>query len=415
MEVEGTPLLQVVSVTTAQGARRSSLAVASRWWAVARLWWRSSDRKRAWTYVAACAAFSLANVGLLLWISYAQNALQSSLSEKQAGAHGWGRRSVPALASGCTCVPACGPALLGCLLAPAPAADSARCLRPAPSAARFPRPSGQQPRRSTLLLPCSSPADGFYAAVRDFVLIIILATPLFALTDYVDSCLTVAWRRWLTQHMLRCGVKRRCLKARRGAPAPPARAWAAHEGPHATPACCWPSATAWCGPPTAAAGTSGETASGAQVRPPRSTHSRTHPTPPTHTRTHAHVHTTTTTTLTSTTRSAYFAHHAYFKLKLDPQAIDNPDQRICEDVRAFCATSVGLAVSIVRKVFNCVAFAGGREAGRAARQRAARLGWLGSALCGRAQAAAPMPARGAGWLQARTSRTGASSCWPVWR
>ncbi|KAL4446294.1 hypothetical protein ABPG77_003101 [Micractinium sp. CCAP 211/92] len=184
MEVEGAPLLQGVAVTSAQGPHRSSLAVASRWWSVARLWWRSSDHRRAWTYVAACAAFSLANVGLLLWISYAQNALQSSLSEKQA--------------------------------------------------------------------------DGFYAAVRDFVMIIILATPLFALTDYVDSCLTVAWRRWLTQHMLR----------------------------------------------------------------------------------------------------TYFAHHAYFKLKLDPQAIDNPDQRICEDVRAFCSTSVGLTVSIARKIVNCVAFAG---------------------------------------------------------
>lgn len=43
--------------------------------------------------------------------------------------------------------------------------------------------------------PCLSPGS--------FVMIIILATPLFALTDYVDSCLTVAWRRWLTQHMLR--------------------------------------------------------------------------------------------------------------------------------------------------------------------------------------------------------------------
>ncbi|KAL4423783.1 hypothetical protein ABPG75_001084 [Micractinium tetrahymenae] len=184
MEMEGASLLQAVTVTSAKGSQRSSLAVASRWWSVARLWWRSGDRRRAWTYVGACAAFSLANVGLLLWISYAQNALQSSLSEKQA--------------------------------------------------------------------------DGFYAAIRDYVVIIIMAAPLFALTDYVDSCLTVAWRRWLTQHMLR----------------------------------------------------------------------------------------------------TYFAHHAYFKLKLDPQAIDNPDQRICEDVRAFCATSVGLTVSIMRKVFNGVAFAG---------------------------------------------------------
>ncbi len=94
MEVEGAPLLQGVAVTSAQGPHRSSLAVASRWWSVARLWWRSSDRRRAWTYVAACAAFSLANVGLLLWISYAQNALQSSLSEKQAGGWAWDHRCI---------------------------------------------------------------------------------------------------------------------------------------------------------------------------------------------------------------------------------------------------------------------------------------------------------------------------------
>lgn len=100
MEVEGAPLLQGVAVTSAQGARRSSLAVASRWWSVARLWWRSSDRRRAWTYVATCAAFSLANVGLLLWISYAQNALQSSLSEKQAGASAQGQRRTSSWAGG---------------------------------------------------------------------------------------------------------------------------------------------------------------------------------------------------------------------------------------------------------------------------------------------------------------------------
>lgn len=46
-------------------------------------------------------------------------------------------------------------------------------------------------------------AAGFYAAVRDFVWIIVIAAPLFALTDYVDSCLTVAWRQWLTRHMIR--------------------------------------------------------------------------------------------------------------------------------------------------------------------------------------------------------------------
>lgn len=76
--------------------------------------------------------------------------------------------------------------------------------------------------------------------------------------------------------------------------------------------------------------------------------------------------------------STYFAHHAYFKLKLDPQAIDNPDQRICEDVRAFCSTSVGLTVSIARKAVNCVAFAGARAGPARAPGAARRRGLRGA-------------------------------------
>ena len=60
--------------------------VLQRWAGVARLWWRCpSERRRAWAFVAACVALSITNVGLLLWISYVQNALQTSLSEKQQG------------------------------------------------------------------------------------------------------------------------------------------------------------------------------------------------------------------------------------------------------------------------------------------------------------------------------------------
>ncbi|PSC70542.1 ABC transporter ATP-binding [Micractinium conductrix] len=99
---------------------------------------------------------------------------------------------------------------------------------------------------------------GYFKAVLRFLGIIVVAAPFFALTDYVDSCLTVAWRSWLTQHLIR----------------------------------------------------------------------------------------------------SYFAGHAYFKLKLDPAAIDNPDQRICDDVRAYTATSVSLSITIARKALTCVAFAG---------------------------------------------------------
>jgi hypothetical protein len=51
--------------------------------------------------------------------------------------------------------------------------------------------------------PAPLAAASFHAAVWDFLLIIVVAAPLFALTDFVDSCLTVAWRKWLTQHMIR--------------------------------------------------------------------------------------------------------------------------------------------------------------------------------------------------------------------
>ncbi|KAL4856100.1 Tubulin polyglutamylase ttll6 [Chlorella vulgaris] len=114
--------LQAVLVTSTRA--KDGLAAASdlrrvmaRWAGVASLWWRCpTERRRAWAYVSACIALSIVNVALLLWISYVQNAMQTSLSEKQE--------------------------------------------------------------------------DGFWVAVWDFVLIIAVAAPLFALTDYVDSCLT---------------------------------------------------------------------------------------------------------------------------------------------------------------------------------------------------------------------------------
>jgi uncharacterized membrane protein YgcG len=90
MEVQASPL-QAVLVSSqgvgSGGAPTSDLKrVAARWLGVARLWWRCpAERRRAWAYTAACVALSLINVGLLLWISYVQNALQTALSEKQQG------------------------------------------------------------------------------------------------------------------------------------------------------------------------------------------------------------------------------------------------------------------------------------------------------------------------------------------
>ncbi|GAB4815129.1 hypothetical protein N2152v2_002175 [Parachlorella kessleri] len=81
--------------------------------------------------------------------------------------------------------------------------------------------------------------------------------------------------------------------------------------------------------------------------------------------------------------AAYFADHAYYRLKLgglgaggggagtggagtagslgagaDGGVLDNPDQRICDDVRSFASSSVVLAVGIIRKVFYCFMFGG---------------------------------------------------------
>jgi ABC-type uncharacterized transport system fused permease/ATPase subunit len=90
MEVQASPLQAVLvssQVMGSGGAPTSDLKrVAARWLGVARLWWRCpAERRRAWAYTAACVALSLTNVGLLLWISYVQNALQTALSEKQQG------------------------------------------------------------------------------------------------------------------------------------------------------------------------------------------------------------------------------------------------------------------------------------------------------------------------------------------
>lgn len=98
----------------------------------------------------------------------------------------------------------------------------------------------------------------FYAAVRDFVGIIIIAAPLFALNHYVDSRIAVEWRAWLARRLI----------------------------------------------------------------------------------------------------NGYFASRSYFRLKMDPSGIDNPDQRICDDVRSYTSSSVILAVGILRQGFYCIAFAG---------------------------------------------------------
>lgn len=56
--------------------------------------------------------------------------------------------------------------------------------------------------------------------------------------------------------------------------------------------------------------------------------------------------------------ASYFRNQSFFRLKIDPSAVDNPDQRICDDVRSFTASSVSLAIGVLRQLFYCLAFSG---------------------------------------------------------
>ncbi|GAX77264.1 hypothetical protein CEUSTIGMA_g4710.t1 [Chlamydomonas eustigma] len=81
------------------------------------------------------------------------------------------------------------------------------------------------------------------------------------------------------------------------------------------------------------------------------------------------------TYMTKIMLKAYFNHRSYFHLRQvtgmklkqsgedvssSPpgiQNIDNPDQRICDDVGAFCRSSTSISLALVKKVMNCTAFA----------------------------------------------------------
>jgi putative ATP-binding cassette transporter len=56
--------------------------------------------------------------------------------------------------------------------------------------------------------------------------------------------------------------------------------------------------------------------------------------------------------------ASYFGNQSFFRLKIDSNAVDNPDQRICDDVRSFTSTSVSLAIGVLRQLFYCLAFSG---------------------------------------------------------
>ncbi|CAN0249526.1 unnamed protein product, partial [Hapterophycus canaliculatus] len=46
--------------------------------------------------------------------------------------------------------------------------------------------------------------EGFYRGTRRYVIILLAAAPLFALSRFVQGKLGLDWRRWLTEHL--CGL-----------------------------------------------------------------------------------------------------------------------------------------------------------------------------------------------------------------
>ncbi|KAK9832987.1 hypothetical protein WJX74_003669 [Apatococcus lobatus] len=63
--------------------------------------------------------------------------------------------------------------------------------------------------------------------------------------------------------------------------------------------------------------------------------------------------------LTNRLLMAYFSDQTFFRLHIqDDHHIDNPDQRICDDVPQYTDGSVFLVTALIKKLFNCVAFTG---------------------------------------------------------
>ncbi|KAL3153965.1 hypothetical protein ABBQ32_013522 [Trebouxia sp. C0010 RCD-2024] len=179
------PAVQIaVSRTPTDSPDRSLLKTFPKWLKVAKLWFQREDKRKAQAFSLAAVLLAAASTFLLLRISYAQAAFQTTMSKRDE--------------------------------------------------------------------------VGFTKAVQKFVVIIIMACPLFAIADWVEQRLTLEWRNWLTGYLLR----------------------------------------------------------------------------------------------------AYFADRSFFKLKQQAGNLDNPDQRICDDVPAFTDGSTKLIMSAVRQLLNCIVFAG---------------------------------------------------------
>ncbi|GFR44756.1 hypothetical protein Agub_g6087, partial [Astrephomene gubernaculifera] len=185
---------------------------------------------------------------------------------------------------------------------------------------------------------------GFYAAVRKFLVIILIAAPLFSFNSWVEERLVLAWRAYLTRRLTRAYFANRAFYHLRQRsdntealpPSPPTTATAhQHHHHHSLTATSGTSAGTTSGGCTAdkePAGSSTTSNSSGAVGKGSSSSSSSSPSP----------------LLSSLFRAP----------SCGLGGVDNPDQRICDDVGSFTRSSVALSLTVCRKVFNCVAFAG---------------------------------------------------------
>jgi putative ATP-binding cassette transporter len=55
--------------------------------------------------------------------------------------------------------------------------------------------------------------------------------------------------------------------------------------------------------------------------------------------------------------SRYFTNRAYYKISSDP-SLDNPDERLTQDVETFCNSAVGLSIAVLDSVITVISFVG---------------------------------------------------------
>ncbi|KAG1676622.1 hypothetical protein FOA52_008751 [Chlamydomonas sp. UWO 241] len=147
---------------------------------------------------------------------------------------------------------------------------------------------------------------GFYKSIGDFAVIICIAAPLFSLNSFLEDRLVLSWRAYLTRVLLEAYFSNRSyFHLKQQAMVGTTDAQQSTTTDDATL------------PAFGAAKTNGQSCSDG----------------------------------TSSSSGGVGSGSA-------SSTVDNPDQRICDDVGAFCRSSSSLTLALIKKVFNCAAFAG---------------------------------------------------------